>query len=185
MLADANRLENGADAPTERSHASYSLEARGKETSFIVITALFVTLYVVSNVMAVKVIGLWNLFYFDAGTITFPFAYMLGDLYVQAHGAGHIMLVYSMPFNSYITLLKCYDGRTPWNPTPKIRFGRTGSGDQLLDYVSLPTEYSNTMYVDMIGYRTLKLNGYYSQGTIIEKSSLCELGTSCFLSRII
>lgn len=88
---------------------------------------------------------------------------LLGDLYVQAHGADHIMLVYSMPFNSYITLLKCYDGRTPWNPTPKIRFGRTGSGDQLLDYVSLPTEYSNSMYVDMIGHRTLKLNGYYSQ----------------------
>ena len=33
-----------------------------RENAFIVITALFVTLYVVSNVMAVKVIGLWNLF---------------------------------------------------------------------------------------------------------------------------
>ena len=56
------------------------------EQSFIVITALFVTLYVVSNVMAVKVIGLWNLFYFDAGTITFPFAYMLGDVLTEIWG---------------------------------------------------------------------------------------------------
>ena len=60
--------------------------AIGKETSFIVVTALFVTLYVVSNVMAVKVIGLWNLFYFDAGTITFPFAYMLGDVLTEIWG---------------------------------------------------------------------------------------------------
>ena len=54
--------------------------------SFIVVTALFVTLYVVSNVMAVKVIGLWDLFYFDAGTITFPFAYMLGDVLTEIWG---------------------------------------------------------------------------------------------------
>ena len=57
-----------------------------KETSFIMVAALFVTLYVVSNVMAVKVIGLWNLFYFDAGTITFPFAYMLGDVLTEIWG---------------------------------------------------------------------------------------------------
>ena len=61
-------------------------ETRGYTTSFIVISALFVTLYVVSNVMAVKVIGLWNLFYFDAGTITFPFAYMLGDVLTEIWG---------------------------------------------------------------------------------------------------
>lgn len=54
--------------------------------AFIVVVALFVTLYVVSNVMAVKVIGLWNLFYFDAGTITFPFAYMLGDVLTEIWG---------------------------------------------------------------------------------------------------
>ena len=41
-------------------------------SALMVVTALFVTLYLVSNIMAVKVIGLFNLFYFDAGTITFP-----------------------------------------------------------------------------------------------------------------
>ena len=65
-------------------------EVKGKETSFIVISALFVTLYVVSNVMAVKVIGLWNLFYFDAGTITFPFAYMLGDVLTEDGFVGFV-----------------------------------------------------------------------------------------------
>ena len=32
-----NRLEDGANAPTGCSQASYSLEIRGKETSFIVV----------------------------------------------------------------------------------------------------------------------------------------------------
>ena len=74
----------------ENKVAENPFKNRGLEpsnnTSFIVVTALFVTLYVVSNVMAVKVIGLWNLFYFDAGTITFPFAYMLGDVLTEIWG---------------------------------------------------------------------------------------------------
>ena len=57
-----------------------------EETSFIVVTTLFATLYVVSNVMAVKVISIFGLFYFDAGTITFPFAYMLGDVLTEIWG---------------------------------------------------------------------------------------------------
>ena len=55
-------------------------------SSLIVVTALFVTLYLVSNVMAVKVIGIFGLVYFDAGTITFPFAYMLGDVLTEIWG---------------------------------------------------------------------------------------------------
>ena len=51
--------------------------------SLIVVTALFVTSYLVSNIMAVKVICLFDLLYFDAGTITFPFAYMLGDVLTE------------------------------------------------------------------------------------------------------
>lgn len=54
--------------------------------SLIVVTALFVTSYLVSNVMAVKVIGLFDFLYFDAGTITFPFAYMLGDVLTEIWG---------------------------------------------------------------------------------------------------
>ncbi len=52
----------------------------------MVVTALFVTLYLVSNIMAVKVISIFGLFYFDAGTITFPFAYMLGDVLTEIWG---------------------------------------------------------------------------------------------------
>lgn len=52
----------------------------------MVVTAVFVTLYLVSNIMAVKVIGIADLFYFDAGTLTFPFAYMLGDVLTEIWG---------------------------------------------------------------------------------------------------
>jgi uncharacterized integral membrane protein (TIGR00697 family) len=56
------------------------------DTPLMVVTAIFVTLYLVSNVMAVKVVNCFNLFYFDAGTITFPFAYMLGDVITEIWG---------------------------------------------------------------------------------------------------
>jgi len=56
------------------------------DTPLMVVTGLFVTLYLVSNVMAVKVISIGGLFYFDAGTITFPFAYMLGDVLTEIWG---------------------------------------------------------------------------------------------------
>ena len=56
------------------------------DAPLMVVTALFVTLYLVSNIMAVKVISIFGLFYFDAGTITFPFAYMLGDVLTEIWG---------------------------------------------------------------------------------------------------
>lgn len=53
----------------------------------IIITSLFVTLYLVSNVMAVKVVSLFGgVICFDAGTITFPLAYMLGDVLTEIWG---------------------------------------------------------------------------------------------------
>lgn len=54
--------------------------------ALIIVTALFVTLYLVSNVMAVKVISVFGLLCFDAGTITFPFSYMLGDILAEIWG---------------------------------------------------------------------------------------------------
>ena len=55
-------------------------------TLFMVTSALFITFYLTSNVMAVKVIGLADFFYFDAATLTFPMAYMLGDVITEIWG---------------------------------------------------------------------------------------------------
>ena len=57
-----------------------------KFTALIVLTALLVTTYLTANIMAVKLITVFNLTLFDAGTITFPLAYMLGDVITEIYG---------------------------------------------------------------------------------------------------
>ncbi len=76
-------------------------------TPLMVVTALFVTLYLVSNIMAVKVIGIAGLFYFDAGTITFPFAYMLGDVLTEIWGYRTSKKVIWLTFLCNIILVLC------------------------------------------------------------------------------
>ena len=57
------------------------------------------------NIMAVKVIGLFNLFYFDAGTVTFPFAYMLGDVLAEIWGYRTSKKVIILTFISNLMLV--------------------------------------------------------------------------------
>jgi len=57
-----------------------------KQTSLIVLTALMVTSYLTANIMAVKLISVFSLTLFDAGTITFPLAYMIGDVVTEVYG---------------------------------------------------------------------------------------------------
>ena len=52
----------------------------------VVIAALMVCCYLAANVMAVKVIDLFGIALIDAGTIIFPFAYMLGDVLTEIWG---------------------------------------------------------------------------------------------------
>ena len=81
------------------------------------VTAVFVTLYLVSNIMAVKVIGLFNLFYFDAGTITFPFAYMLGDVLTEVWGYRTARKVIWLTLLCNILLVVCTQIGV-WLPSP-------------------------------------------------------------------
>ncbi len=74
---------------------------------FVSVTALFITSYLVSNIMAVKVVGLFNLFYFDAGTITFPFAYMLGDVLTEIWGFRTAKRVIFLTFACNILMVIC------------------------------------------------------------------------------
>lgn len=55
-------------------------------TPLTVVACLLVTFYLVANVMAVKVISIGGIALFDAGTVTFPFAYMLGDALTEVWG---------------------------------------------------------------------------------------------------
>lgn len=52
----------------------------------IIITALLITCYLTANIMAVKLVEIFGVTWFDAGTITFPLTYMLGDVLTEVWG---------------------------------------------------------------------------------------------------
>ncbi|MDR3230983.1 MAG: queuosine precursor transporter [Synergistaceae bacterium] len=58
----------------------------GEFTPLVVIAALMTTAYLTANVMAVKLVSIGGIAVFDAGTITFPLAYMLGDVLTEIWG---------------------------------------------------------------------------------------------------
>lgn len=57
-----------------------------KLPALTVIVGLLITCYLTANVMAVKLINVCGITIFDAGTIVFPIAYMLGDVVTEIWG---------------------------------------------------------------------------------------------------
>ncbi|MDR3225927.1 MAG: queuosine precursor transporter [Clostridiales Family XIII bacterium] len=58
----------------------------GNFTPLVIIASLMVCAYLTANVMAVKLIGAWDTALIDAGTVTFPLAYILGDVLTEVWG---------------------------------------------------------------------------------------------------
>ena len=103
-------------------------------TALMVVTALFVTSYLVSNVMAVKVISLFGLFYFDAGTIVFPFAYMLGDVLTEIWGYRTARKVIWLTFMCNIIMVVCTQIGV-WLPSPDYLAETANAYDHIFNYV--------------------------------------------------
>lgn len=60
---------------------------REKQYNYLVVIAAFmVACYLTSNIMAVKLLSVGDIALFDAGTVTFPLAYMLGDVLTEIWG---------------------------------------------------------------------------------------------------
>ena len=106
----------------------------GGDMPLMVVTALFVTLYLVSNVMAVKVISLLGYFYFDAGTITFPFAYMLGDVLTEIWGYRTARKVIWMTFLCNVIMVLCTQVGV-WLPSPDYLDATAESYNAIFTYV--------------------------------------------------
>ena len=129
----------------------------------IVVTALFVTCYLVSNLMAVKVIGFFNIFYFDAGTITFPFAYMLGDVLTEIWGYRTARKVIFLTFICNVIMVICTQIGV-WLPSPDYLEGTAEAYDTVFNYVPriilgsltgfLMGELSNSWIMEQIRHRT-------------------------------
>ena len=136
---------------------------RESDWPLMIVTALFVTLYLVSNIMAVKVIGLFGLFYFDAGTITFPFAYMLGDVLTEIWGYRTSKKVILLTLLCNILLVLCTQIGV-WLPSPAYLAESAGAYDAVFSYVPrivlgslvgfLLGELSNAWLMEKIKQRT-------------------------------
>lgn len=133
------------------------------EMPFMVVTALFVTLYLVSNIMAVKVISFFDIIYFDAGTITFPFAYMLGDILTEIWGYHKAKKVIWMTFLCNIIMV-VFTQIAVWLPSPDYLEGTAIAYDNVFTYVPriviasltgfLLGELSNAWLMDKIKKKT-------------------------------
>lgn len=133
------------------------------EMPFMVVTALFVALYLVSNIMAVKVISFFDIIYFDAGTITFPFAYMLGDILTEIWGYHKAKKVIWMTFLCNIIMM-IFTQVAVWLPSPDYLEGTAIAYDNVFTYVPriviasltgfLLGELSNSWLMDKIKKRT-------------------------------
>jgi uncharacterized integral membrane protein (TIGR00697 family) len=127
------------------------------------VTAVFATLYLVSNVMAVKVICFLDYPTFDAGTITFPFAYMLGDVLTEIWGYRTAKKVIWITFLCNIILVACTQIGV-WLPSPDYLQETANAYNHLFTYVPrivvgslvglLLGELSNAWLMEKIKERT-------------------------------
>ena len=142
-------------------------------TALMIVTALFITLYLVSNIMAVKVISIFGLFCFDAGTITFPFAYMLGDVLTEIWGYRTARKVIWLTLLCNVLLVICTQVGV-WLPSP--------------DYLAESANAYNTTfsYVPRIVLASLTgfLFGELSNAWLMEKIKLKTRGRHLWLRTI-
>ena len=134
-----------------------------KMSPYVIVTVLFIMCYVVSNLMAVKVIGFFGLFYFDAGTITFPLAYMLGDVLTEIWGYKTARKTIILAFLCNIFVVICTQIGV-WLPSPDYLDPTASAYNTVFSYVPrivlgsltgfLLGELSNAWLMDRIKSRT-------------------------------
>ena len=129
-----------------------------KSDSYTIIAVFFTVCYIVSNIMAVKVVGFFGLFYFDAGTITFPLAYMLGDVLTEIWGYRTARKTIILAFLCNVFVVICTQIGV-WLPSP--------------DYLDVTSNAYNTIYsyVPRIVFASLTgfLLGELSNAWIMDK----------------
>ena len=135
----------------------------GELSPYVICTVLFILCYVVSNLMAVKVIGFFGLFYFDAGTITFPLAYMLGDVITEMWGYRTAQKTIILAFLCNIFVVVCTQIGV-WLPSPDYLDATSSAYNTVFSYVPrivlgsltgfLLGELSNAWLMDKIRKKT-------------------------------
>ena len=134
-----------------------------KMSPYVIVTVLFILCYVVLNIMAVKVIGFFGLFYFDAGTITFPLAYMLGDVLTEIWGYRIARKTILLAFLCNIFVVVCTQIGV-WLPSPDYLDPTANAYNTVFNYVPriilgsltgfLLGELTNSWFMDKIKAKT-------------------------------
>ena len=101
---------------------------------YVVVSVLFILCYIISNLMAVKVVGFFGLFYFDAGTITFPLAYMLGDVLTEIWGYKTARKTIILAFLCNILVVTCTQIGV-WLPSPDYLDSISSAYNTVYSYV--------------------------------------------------
>ena len=66
--------------------ADHTTAALQVDFALVAVAGLLITLYLTANIMAVKLLSFGGVTFFDAGTLTFPLAFMLGDVLTEVWG---------------------------------------------------------------------------------------------------
>lgn len=132
--------------------------------TLIIVTALFVTSYLVSNIMAVKVIGIFGIFYFDAGTITFPFAYMLGDVLTEIWGYRTARRTIILTLFCNILMVVCTQIGV-WLPSPDYLDATATAYNTVFSYVP------RIVLASLVGFLLGELSNAYIMDKIKRKTN--------------
>ena len=156
-------MDKVSENPFKNRDAITGSTSNGGMSPYVIITVFFIMCYVVSNLMAVKVIGFFGLFYFDAGTITFPLAYMLGDVLTEVWGYRTARKTIILAFLCNLFVVICTQIGV-WLPSPDYLDATSSAYDTVFSYVPrivigsltgfLLGELSNAWLMDKIKSRT-------------------------------
>jgi uncharacterized integral membrane protein (TIGR00697 family) len=113
--------------------------------------------------MAVKVISIFGLFYFDAGTITFPFAYMLGDVLTEIWGFRTAKKVIWMTFFCNLLMVVCTQIGV-WLPSPGYLEETASAYNHIFTYVP------RIVIASLTGFLLGELSNAYLMEKIKEKT---------------
>jgi uncharacterized integral membrane protein (TIGR00697 family) len=61
-------------------------ENPAEKTALIVFSGILITCYLAANIMSVRLINFFGIITFDAGTLTFPITYFIGDIMTELYG---------------------------------------------------------------------------------------------------
>jgi uncharacterized integral membrane protein (TIGR00697 family) len=131
----------------------------GGFSPLVVVTGLMVTAYLTANVMAVKLVDVGGVVLFDAGTVTFPLAYMLGDVLTEVWGFRVAKKVIWLTFFCNVVLV-CVTSAGVFLPSPDYLRETSDAYAKVFTYVPrivfaslvafLCGELSNAYYMEKI-----------------------------------